>query len=126
MFKISHTNIFWVLKPHILYSNIIYMDRKIQIKINAINRLNKEMNHYEKELEKNIEKLNSMKNDDADKYDIKKQEGMVQESCIMIPNAKKRLQTFLDELKNLLEETTEVDKELLIKANDLLEKIILV
>tara|TARA_A100001015_G_C14729043_1_gene609065 strand:- start:451 stop:759 length:309 start_codon:yes stop_codon:yes gene_type:complete len=102
------------------------MDRKIQIKINAINRLHKEMDHYEKELEKNIEKLNSMKNDEADKYDIKKQEEMVQESCVMIPNAKKRLQTFLDELKNLLEETNEVDKELLIKANDLLEKIILV
>jgi len=124
--EISHANIFWVLKPHILYLNIIYMDRKIKIKMNAINRLYKEMNHYENELDENMEKLKKMKNDEADKYDIKKQEELVKESCVMIPNAKRRLQDFLDELKNLLNEATDVDKELLITASTLLEKIILV
>ncbi len=33
------------------------MDRKIKIKMNAINRLYKEMNHYENELDENMEKL---------------------------------------------------------------------
>ncbi len=94
--------------------------------MNAINRLYKEMNHYENELDENMEKLKKMKNDEADKYDIKKQEELVKESCVMIPNAKRRLQDFLDELKNLLNEATDVDKELLITASTLLEKIILV
>lgn len=51
----------------------------LKIKVNALNRLVKEEGLYKKELEQQQEKINKMKAENADEYEIKKQ------VCILWP-----------------------------------------
>lgn len=51
------------------------------------------MQSYEKEAEKQREKINKMKGDNADVYDIKKQEEVLAETLHMLPDTSKRLET---------------------------------
>lgn len=51
------------------------------------------MQSYEKEAEKQREKINKMKGDNADVHDIKKQEEVLAETLHMLPDTSKRLET---------------------------------
>ncbi|XP_064609083.1 tubulin-specific chaperone A-like [Liolophura sinensis] len=77
--------------------------KPIVIKTGVVTRLSKEKLMYEKEVVDQEAKIEKMKADQKDEYDIKKQVEVLQESKAMIPDCKRRLTTAHEELKQLLE-----------------------
>jgi len=68
------------------------------IKVKACQRLVKEANYYEEEVEENEAKLQQMKDDKKDHYDIKKFQEVLAESHMMIPDSVCRRDKALDDL----------------------------
>lgn len=64
-----------------------------------LNRLAKEVASYEKEAKTQETKIQGMKDQGKDIYDIKKQEEVLQESYMMIPDSKARYQNALEDLQ---------------------------
>ncbi|KAK2588456.1 hypothetical protein KPH14_004445 [Odynerus spinipes] len=69
----------------------------------VVKRLAKEKVTYEKEAAQQREKVQKLKEQDKDGYDIKKQEEVLQESLMMVPDCERRLVKAFEELKNILE-----------------------
>jgi len=82
--------------------------RTIRIKTGVVKRLSKEVLMYEKEAGAQKEKIENMKRNGEDEYDIRKQEEVLQESLMMIPDCQKRLYLAHEELKGLLESETDL------------------
>ena len=79
-------------------------------------RLVKEAAYYEIEYKENDAKLQQMKNDNKDKWDIKKFQEVVGESEMMIPDSSARRDKALDDLKDyvvLLKKEEDGNTELL-------------
>lgn len=68
----------------------------------STHRLVKEVAAYEKEAQEQEAKVRAMKEDGKDPYDIKKQEEVLQESYMMIPDSKARLAAAVEDLKAFL------------------------
>jgi tubulin-specific chaperone A len=64
-----------------------------------MNRNHKELLSYHDEVIKLEARVQKMKDENPDNYDIKKQTEVVDEAKNMIPNTKERLQTSYDDLK---------------------------
>lgn len=79
--------------------------RRLKIQTGVVKRLAKEKTMYEKEVVDQSAKVEKMKADEKDEYDIKKQIEVLEESKIMIPDCKRRLKTAYNELTNLVAET---------------------
>ncbi|CAK9825425.1 Tubulin-specific chaperone A [Anthophora retusa] len=77
--------------------------RILKIKTGVVKRLAKEKVMYEKEAEKQRERIEKLKEQDKDCYDIKKQEEVLQESLMMVPDCQRRLVKAFEELKKILE-----------------------
>lgn len=54
------------------------------------------------ETQQHIERVEKMKNDGKDIYDVKKAEEVLEETRLMIPDAVRRLNVALDELETLM------------------------
>ena len=67
------------------------------------NRLVKEAAYYQQEVKENEAKLQTMKDQQKDPYDIKKFEEVLGESYMMIPDSQKRLQKSLEDLSLFLD-----------------------
>ncbi|CAM9535227.1 unnamed protein product [Discosporangium mesarthrocarpum] len=83
--------------------------RQLRIKVGVCKRMVKEVAGYEKEAKENEVKVQKMRDDGKDPYDIRKQEEassswVLQESYMMIPDSKDRLQTSLEDLRAFLAE----------------------
>ncbi|XP_057305547.1 tubulin-specific chaperone A-like [Hydractinia symbiolongicarpus] len=78
--------------------------RNLTIKSGVVKRLSKEKVMYEKEFQQHEEKIETMKKEEKDEYDIKKMIEVKNESAAMIPDCTRRLQKAQDELAALLEE----------------------
>jgi tubulin-specific chaperone A len=74
----------------------------------------KEVAAYEKEVVANETKIAKMKEDRMDEYDIKKQEEVLAESLMMVPDSKNRLEAAVESLNNILSEGTEGISEALV------------
>mgnify|MGYP005662268871 FL=1 len=97
---------------------------KLKILLNSLKRLKKEAIYYNKELIDNENKLNNMIREKKDKYDIKKQEEILDETKLMIPNAKKRLQNKIDEFENFIQDAQfdlNLDEETMKEINNVSE-----
>jgi len=106
--------------------------KDLRIKLGITKRLQKEVKSYEKELVDQNNKIAKMREDGKDIYDIRKQEEVLAETEMMIPDSKNRcdesiqtLQKFLAdneaELATKSEETgNEKMKELYLEAKELL------
>jgi tubulin-specific chaperone A len=97
---------------------------KLKILLNSLKRLKKEAIYYNKELNDNENKLNNMIREKKDKYDIKKQEEILDETKLMIPNAKKRLQNKIDEFENFVQDAQfdlNLDEEIMKEINNVSE-----
>ncbi|GAB2212593.1 hypothetical protein Drorol1_Dr00020569 [Drosera rotundifolia] len=81
--------------------------RNLKIKTNTCKRIVKELQSYEKEVEREAAKTAGMKEKGADPYDLKQQESVLAESRMMIPDCRKRLETSLADLKGTLAELKE-------------------
>lgn len=90
--------------------------RTLKIKTGVVKRLAKEKVTYEKEAAQQRERVQQLKEQDKDGYDIKKQEEVLQESLMMVPDCQRRLVKAFEELKNILE--TEQDLK---EAEDYIE-----
>ncbi|GAU88485.1 hypothetical protein RvY_01177 [Ramazzottius varieornatus] len=77
--------------------------RNLKVKTGVVKRLYREKISYEKELEKERQKLTSMRQKGEDEYRVKKQEEVVQECLMMIPNCKIRLNNSWTDLKTSVE-----------------------
>ncbi|EFN88956.1 tubulin-specific chaperone A [Harpegnathos saltator] len=85
--------------------------RTLKIKTGVVKRLAKEKVTYEKEAAQQRERIQKLKDQDKDGYDIRKQEEVLQESLMMVPDCQRRLVKAFEELKKILD--TEQDlKEL--------------
>lgn len=67
-----------------------------------MHRMVKEAASYEKEAKAQEAKIQSMRDAGKDSYDIKKQEEVLQESYMMIPDSKARLNGALEDLQAFL------------------------
>ncbi|GFR79577.1 tubulin-specific chaperone A [Elysia marginata] len=79
--------------------------KQIKIKTGVVKRLTKEKDSYEKEAKQLEAKVEKMKADGKDEYDIKKQGEVLQESRSMVPDTIRRLKKAYDELDELLKTT---------------------
>lgn len=77
--------------------------RQMKIKTGVVKRLAKEKLSYEKETIQQEERIEKMKADGKDEYDIRKQEEVLGECKVMIPDSLKRLNVAHEELTKLLE-----------------------
>ncbi|XP_076623081.1 tubulin-specific chaperone A-like [Colletes latitarsis] len=77
--------------------------RILKIKTGVVKRLAKEKVTYEKEAAQQRERIQKLKDQDKDGYDIKKQEEVLQESLMMVPDCQRRLVKAFEELKSILE-----------------------
>lgn len=64
--------------------------RQIFIKSNVVKRYAKEKHSYEKEAEKEKNRLEKFKSENRDEHDLKKQEEVIQESLMMVPDCQRR------------------------------------
>lgn len=65
---------------------------------------------YEKEVKDQGAKVEKMKEENKDEYDIKKQIEVLEESKIMIPDCKRRLKTAYDDLTKLVADTEDLSE----------------
>ncbi|XP_039614327.1 tubulin-specific chaperone A [Polypterus senegalus] len=77
--------------------------RQIKIKTGVVKRLAKEKVVYVNEAKQQEEKIERMKAEGCDEYDIKKQVEVLQESKMMIPDCQRRLAVAHAELVQFLE-----------------------
>ncbi len=89
--------------------------RQAKIKLGACKRLSKEVSSYEEEARTNEAKVQKMKSENQDEHDIRKQEEVLAESCMMIPDSKRRcdealmgLQLFINENREALTGTPDL------------------
>ena len=97
---------------------------KLKILLNSLKRLKKEAIYYNKELIDNENKLNNMIREKKDKYDIKKQQEIVDETKLMIPNVKKRLQDRIDGFEIFIQDAQfdlNLDEETMKEINNVSE-----
>ncbi|GAB5034939.1 tubulin-specific chaperone a [Nannochloropsis oceanica] len=82
--------------------------RQLKIKVGVAKRLTKEVASYENEAVAQEQKIADMRERGQDIYDIKKQEEVLQESYMMIPDSKARLQAAVEDLEAFVTEHQEV------------------
>lgn len=64
--------------------------RQIFIKSNVVKRYAKEKQSYEKEAEKEQNRLARFKSENRDIHDLKKQEEVIQENLMMVPDCQRK------------------------------------
>lgn len=77
--------------------------RTIKIKTGVVKRLAKEKTVYEREAEQQKIRIEKLKKDGRDEYEIRKQEEVLNESYMMVPDCQRKLLTAFQELRNILE-----------------------
>uniref|UniRef100_A0A1Y1LFT0 Tubulin-specific chaperone A n=1 Tax=Photinus pyralis TaxID=7054 RepID=A0A1Y1LFT0_PHOPY len=77
--------------------------KTLKIKTGVVRRLAKEKLVYEEEAEQQRARIEKFKQEGKDEYDIRKQEEVLQESLMMVPDCQRRLAKAIEELKNIIE-----------------------
>ena len=97
--------------------------KKLKTSLGIAKRMVKEVNAYEKEVEQNEARIQKMRDEGKDPYDIRKQEEVLQESYMMVPDSKSRLETALGDLEAALADADgaeDLDPEVLQEAQQLI------
>ena len=77
--------------------------RTLKIKTGVVKRLAKEKITYEKEAVQQQERIDQYKTQGKDVHVIKKQEEVLQETLMMVPDCQRRLLKAYEELKKIIE-----------------------
>ncbi|XP_066246068.1 tubulin-specific chaperone A [Euwallacea similis] len=77
--------------------------KTLKIKTSVVKRLAKEKTVYEKEAEQQKNRIEKCKTEGRDEYYIRKQEEVLQECLMMVPDCQRRLFKAYEELKGILE-----------------------
>lgn len=73
--------------------------KQLKIKSGVVKRLAKEKTVYDKEAEQQKQRVEKYKAEGKDEYEVRKQEEVLQEALMMIPETQRRLVRAYDELK---------------------------
>ena len=82
--------------------------RQLRIKTGIVSRISKDISSYQVEADIQQQRLDRMKMEGQDEYDILKMGQVVQESLMMVPHCVKKLVTARDDLESLLETLSDV------------------
>lgn len=85
--------------------------KHLKIKTNSVKRVHKEFLSYEKEKDKETARVEKMKAENADPHDLKQAEAVLQESALMIPETRQRLEAVFSDLQAYLSENAEDIKD---------------
>ncbi|KAL7476690.1 hypothetical protein ACHAW6_002537 [Cyclotella cf. meneghiniana] len=104
--------------------------KQLMIKTKACQRLIRESEYYEKEVLQNEQKLQQMKDENRDPYDVKKFQEVLSESYMMIPDSVCRRDKAVADLNDFLaalEKEGEISEELnasewMLEANKILRE----
>lgn len=99
--------------------------KKLRLQLGVCKRMVKEVASYEKEVDTNTAKLQKMRDEGKDEYDIRKFEEVLHESQMMVPDSKTRQERTFEDLKNLLDDCakdSELDSTILNEAEALLRE----
>eukprot|EP01135_Chromosphaera_perkinsii_P005488 Nk52_evm37s352 gene=Nk52_evmTU37s352 len=91
------------------------VQRTLKIKTGVVKRLAKELTMYGKEADNQRARIEKMRTEGKDEYDIKKQHEVLQETLDMLPDVKKRLDAAEVELRKIVEEMN-LDYDEVLKA----------
>lgn len=83
---------------------------QLQIKVNALNRLMKEHKLYQREADEQKERVEKLKQENGDEYELKKMNEVLQDSQQMVPELQKKIRSSVDSLKDLLN-SGEIDED---------------
>ena len=85
--------------------------RQLRIKTGIVSRISKDISSYQDEAGIQQQRLERMKKEGQDEYDIMKMGLVVQESLMMVPHCVKKLVSANADLENFLETLPECDGE---------------
>jgi tubulin-specific chaperone A len=103
-------------------------DKKLKVQTSVVKRMLKEVAAYEKEVVDNEARVQKMRDDGKDEYDIRKQEEVLAESHMMVPDSKGRLETAVQALRSCIEEVNDegdADAATLTEASAILDEALL-
>ena len=80
------------------------LSRKLSIQLGVCRRMRKEAAYYVKEEAENRARVQKMKDDQCDPFDVKKQQEVLDESVMMIPDSRRRLGEVMEVLREVLGE----------------------
>ncbi|KAK6633829.1 hypothetical protein RUM43_001422 [Polyplax serrata] len=83
--------------------------KQIKIKTGIVKRIAKEKTCYDKEANEQRVRVQKLKDDNKEEYYIKKQEEVLQETLMMVPNCQRRLEKAFEELKNILRDEKDLE-----------------
>jgi Tubulin binding cofactor A. len=86
--------------------------RQLKIKSGVVKRITREYDSYQKEIQRDKDRIIKLKDNDAGEHSIRKQEEVLSETISMVPNTRKRLQDALEELCNFMKEN-DTEQELI-------------
>merc|ERR1719473_1956374 len=78
--------------------------RQLKIKLGVCKRMIKEAAYYKKEAGQNEARVQKIKDDGGDEYDVKKAEEVLGESYMMIPDSEARMKQSVEDLFAFLQE----------------------
>ena len=84
--------------------------RQLRIKTGIVSRISKDISSYQDEAEIQQQRLERMRREGQDEYDIMKMGQVVQESLMMVPHCVKKLVTANADLEDFLETLPECDE----------------
>ncbi|XP_013110153.1 tubulin-specific chaperone A [Stomoxys calcitrans] len=84
--------------------------RQLTIKTGVVKRLTKERTVYEREVTTERNRLEKFKTEGGDDHVLKKQEEVIQECLMMIPDAARRLTKEVEALEKFLEDEKELEE----------------
>lgn len=78
--------------------------RQLKIKTGVVKRITREYESYQKEIQRDKNRIDKLRDSSADEHQIRKQEEVLAETISMVPNTRKRLQDALEDLCNFMKE----------------------
>ena len=78
--------------------------RQLKIKFGVVKRITREYDSYQKEIQRDKDRIEKLRDNSAGEHTIRKQEEVLAETISMVPNTRKRLQDALEDLCNFMKE----------------------
>jgi tubulin-specific chaperone A len=97
------------------------LNKTLSIKVNVVRRVTKELQMYRKEADVEIDKVQKMRDDDVDPYDIKYASNVLNECLAMVPDTEQRLESAIRDLQSFLDENAD-ELELIDGSKEEIEK----
>jgi tubulin-specific chaperone A len=78
------------------------MEKQLKVLLGSCNRLKKEIQLYHKEADEQKKHIESLKEKNADPYDINKQQQVLEETLNIIPHCNMKLNESVEQLEQLI------------------------